>query len=253
MCERLFKYGHESCCGQNPLSGGLAEACLLAPGTAIIRVPNTIPDAVASSANCAIATVAGAVRVAGGCAGKHVFIQGAGLLGLTTAAMSQVAGAASILVADVDPHRLATARGFGATHTINVQPAADQLRPLVDQLTAGRGVDVAFEVSGAPDAVPLGLAQLRTGGCYVLVGAVKPVGAISLNVEQVVRSMWRIEGLHNYAPQDLATAIDFLAEHHARFPFAAQVAGEFALDQVDAAFQQMIDTKAIRVAVRPFA
>jgi putative phosphonate catabolism associated alcohol dehydrogenase len=250
-CERLFKYGHESCCGRHPLSGGLAEMCHLAPGTAIFRVPANIPDAVASTANCAIATVAAAIQSAGGCGDKSVLIQGAGLLGLTASAMANVAGAANIIVTDVDAPRLATASQFGATQTFDVQHQPDELRQQIEQLTSGRGVDIAFEMSGAADALPLGLSLLRTGGRYVLVGAVKPIGTIPLDVEQVVRRMWHITGIHNYAPADLATAVDFLAAHHDHFPFAAQVAGEFALDQVDAAFEHMIATKAIRVAVRP--
>lgn len=250
-CERLFKYGHESCCGNHALSGGLAEMCHLASGTAIVRVPPNIPDAVASTANCAIATVAAAIRAAGGCSGRTVLVQGCGLLGLTATALASVAGVANIIVTDVDADRLATARQFGATHTFDVQRQSHELREQVDQLTSGRGVDVAFEMSGAADAMPTGLSLLRTGGRYILVGAVKPIGTIPLDVEQVVRRMWRIEGVHNFAPDDLATAIDFLAAHHDHFPFAVQVAGEFTLDEVDVAFQHMIATKAIRVALRP--
>ncbi|MCH8892175.1 MAG: alcohol dehydrogenase catalytic domain-containing protein [Chloroflexi bacterium] len=52
-CEQLFKYGHEAIDPIHPLSGGLAEYCHLAPGTAIVRVPEVLPDQVACPANCA--------------------------------------------------------------------------------------------------------------------------------------------------------------------------------------------------------
>lgn len=251
-CQRLFKYGHECCAGAHPLSGGLAEFCHLATGSAILRVPEGIPDAVASSANCATATAAAAFRAAGGCHDKSVLIQGAGLLGLTAAAMAHADGASHVFVADVDPARLATATRFGATATINVQEGdTTALAAQIHRATDNRGVDVAFEMSGAPTAVPQGLTVLRPGGRYILVGAVRPVGDIPLEVEQVVRRMWRLEGVHNYAPRDLAAALDFLAAHP-EFPFAEQVAGEFSLHEVDTAFARMIDAKAIRVAVRPY-
>jgi alcohol dehydrogenase len=250
-CTRLFKYGHEACNGAHPLSGGMAEHCHLVAGTAIFRVPEVIPDTVASSANCATATVAAAMRTAGGSRGKTVVIQGAGLLGLTAAAMACVEGAARILVADIDPRRLATARRFGADDVIDVAQEPNRLADVVQEATGGRGADLILELSGSPDAVRQGLSMLRTGGCYVLVGAVKPIGAVPLDPEQLVRRMWSLHGVHNYAPNDLATAIEFLAAHWDRFPFAELVGEEFHLAQSDEAFECMVATGAVRVAVRP--
>ena len=251
-CERLFKYGHEACDGEHPLSGGLAEFCHLARGTAIIRVPPEIPDPVASSANCATATVAAACRAAGGCHEKNVLIHGAGLLGLTAAAMAVADGAKNIIVTDIDAKRLARATQFGATTTVNVADDASQLMHQIRTLTDGRGVDVAFEMSGTAEAAAAGLMHLRIGGQLILVGAVRPIGVIPLDVETVVRKMWTIQGVHNYAPGDLATAIDFLAENHQRFPFAELVTEEFPLDHADEAFCRMVETGAVRVAVRPY-
>lgn len=250
-CERLFKYGHEMCAGDHPLSGGLSEFCHLARGTAIFRVPAEIPDAVASSANCATATTAAAIRAAGGCNGKTVLIQGAGLLGLTAAAMARTDGAERVIVADIDAERLATAKRFGADVFIDVAREPESLADAVRAATDNRGADVIFEMSGSAVAMQQGLLLLRTGGCYILVGAVKPVGTIPLDAEQVVRRMWTLRGVHNYAPIDLANAIEFLAKHWNRFPFTEMVSGEFSLDRADDAFQQMLATGAIRIAVRP--
>jgi putative phosphonate catabolism associated alcohol dehydrogenase len=250
-CERLFKYGHESCCGDHPLSGGMAEFCHLAPGTSIHHVPADVPDVVASSANCATATVVAALRFAGSCRGKTVLIQGAGLLGLTAAAMARVDEAENIIVADVNQQRLAMAKRFGASAIIDVSEGAKALTDCVLRSTAGRGADVILEMSGAAEAIRQGLTALRTGGQYVFVGAVKPIGPVPLDAEQVVRRMWCIRGVHNYAPMDLAAAIDFLANNWRRFPFAALVSGVFSLDDADAAFQTMVESGAVRVAVRP--
>jgi len=252
-CARLFKYGHQSCAAGHPLSGGLAEYCHLAAGSAMLRVPAEIPDAVAASANCAFATAAAALRTAGGGSGKSVLIQGAGLLGLSAAAMARSAGASQVLVTDVDDERLARAKQFGATAIVNVARDAALLASEVARLTEERGVDVALEMSGTLAAFEQGLRVLRTGGRYVLIGAVRPIGAAPLEVEQVVRKMWRIEGVHNYTPADLAAAIDFLAAHHARFPFRELVAASYPLHQVEAAFEFMLRSKAVRVAICPHA
>ena len=103
-CERLFKYGYEQITDDHPLSGGLADYCLLAPGTGIIRLPETLPDAVACPANCATATVAAALRAGGGCQGQTVLIQGAGMLGLTACAMAKAGGAAALGPAHGEAH-----------------------------------------------------------------------------------------------------------------------------------------------------
>lgn len=250
-CTQLFKYGHESCAGAHPLSGGMAEFCHLARGTAIFHVPAEIPDAVASSANCATATTAAAIRASGGCKGKTVLIQGAGLLGLTAAAMARIDEAECVLVADIDVERLATAKRFGADAVIDIAREPESLAEIVRAATDNRGADVIFEMSGSAKAMQQGLLLLRTGGCYILVGAVKPVGTIPLDPEQLVRRMWTLRGIHNYATIDLAAAIDFLAKHWERFPFVEMIGGEYSLERADEAFQQMLATEAIRIAVRP--
>jgi len=87
-CKGLFKYGHERISERHQLSGGLAEHCHLAAGTAIFRLPSELSDAVACPANCATATVAAAMRYSGDQRDRVVLIQGAGMLGLTAAAMA---------------------------------------------------------------------------------------------------------------------------------------------------------------------
>jgi alcohol dehydrogenase len=250
-CERLFKYGHERIVASHPLSGGLAEFCHLARGTAVLRVPDTMPDEVACPANCATATIAAALRVAGECRHGAVLIQGAGMLGLTAAAMASAGGAREIIVCDPDAGRLRRATQFGATRAVHLAADGDVLEQAVQQATDSRGVDVALELSGSPEAVETGLQLLRIGGCYVLVGAVFPTRDVALPAEQVVRRLLRIEGVHNYTPADLQRAIDFLTAHHTRYPFGELVSGRFALAEADAAFQHAIASQAPRVAVVP--
>ncbi len=249
-CESLLKYGHQCCDSAHPLSGGLAEMCQLAAGTGILKVPAALPDLVACSANCATATVAAAIRCSGSCAGKTILIQGAGLLGLTLSAMASVQGATQIIVVDINDERLQRARKFGATETFNLNEGPTALREFVKQQTADRGVDLAFEMSGASGAFELGIENLRLGGHYLLLGAVRSVGITAIEPEQLVRRVLTIQGIHNYTPRDLVTAIDFLAVHHGRFPFLKLVAKKFPLSSADEAFRYMIDQHCIRVAVQ---
>jgi len=250
-CERLFKYGHEKIVPEHPLSGGLADYCHLAAGTAIFRVPDALPDAVACPANCATATVAAAIRVGGGCDRKSVLIQGAGMLGLTATAMARSRGAREVIVCDVNADRLQRAQDFGATHTLPVSENPQELIAGVRDLTRGRGVDLALELSGAPSAVETGVQLPRIGGRYVLIGSTFPTPPIALDPESVVRRCLTIVGNHNYRPEDLGEAVAFLLEHGRDFPFADLVHDEFALPDAEAAFARAIEGMDLRVAVRP--
>ena len=236
------KYGHLSIHSSLPLSGGLATHCHLAAGTQIVKLPESIPDSVVCPANCATATVAAAIRTAGGCQNKSVAIFGCGLLGLTAAAFARYQKASRVFVTDPDPKRANLALKFGADQS-------DLSR--VPDLTGQRGCDVALEMSGSTDAIRTAIDNLRIGGVLVLVGTVFPTDPIDLDPESVVRRLLRIEGLHNYTPHDLHSAVEFLESSHGQFPFDQLVADEFPLSDVNAAIEFAMNSKPIRIAVRP--
>jgi len=249
-CEQLFKYGHETL-DRSELSGGLAEYCRVVAGSAMVKLPPSLPDFIACPANCATATVAAAMRVSGECAGNCVIIHGGGMLGLTAAAMTRSQGAAAVIVTDIAEPRLARAEGFGATNAISVAEGTEHLNDVIDQLTNKRGADLVFEMSGSTTAIEESVGQLRIGGRLVLVGSVFPSRAVRLAPEQLVRKMLRIDGVHNYTPADLSTAVEFLNEMAEKFPFESLVDAYFSLQDVNAAIESASDSNVIRVAVHP--
>jgi alcohol dehydrogenase len=248
-CEHLFKYGHESLGPDGGLHGGLATHCVLKRGTVVLRVPPGLPDAVAAPAGCATATVAAALRHAGDLAGRSVLVQGAGLLGLTAAAWARQRRASHVIVCDVHEQRLGLARTFGATHVL--QADAPDIRQRIRDLTDGRGVDVALEMSGAVQAVLDGIEALRYGGHAVWIGSVFPAQAPGFCPERVVRKHLTIHGVHNYRPDDLQAALAFLASHHERYPFANLVSRPYPLDAIAEAFTAACGGTVTRVAVSP--
>jgi len=243
-CERQVKYGHEKGVAW---TGGLGEFCLLAPGTALFRIPDTLSDAVACPASCATATVAAALRSVAGVANKTVLIQGAGMLGLAACGLAQAGGASAVICSDPNPSRLEQARAFGAT----ALAAPEQLGEVVHQHTQGYGVDVALELSGVPEAFLAGLRLLRLGGSYALVGAVYPAEPVALRVETLVRRHIPLLGIHNYTARDLATALTFLSEAGAALPYEGLVERWFPLEQAADAFAFAHTSGAFRVGVRP--
>jgi len=245
-CEHLRKYGHDLWSPENAWSGGLADFVLLDQGTVIVRVPDQVPDALAATANCAVATAAAVLR-AGPARVRSLLILGAGFLGLTACAMAREAGVSTIIVCEPDPERRERAMRFGA----GVTAAPTDLASAVLEASGGRGVDLVLELSGSRAAVEASLTAARIGGVIVLAGTVLPTPAVALNPEQVVRRLLTIRGIHNYIPQDLVTAIHFLVGPAQRYPFGDLIHATFPMLEVDQAFLVAQEHPGERVAMVP--
>jgi putative phosphonate catabolism associated alcohol dehydrogenase len=246
----LFKYGHERVAADCHLHGGLSEYCLLRRHTPIVRIEAPIPLPVVALVNCAVATVAGALRLAGDLSGRGVLVSGAGMLGLVACAMARVAGARRVVAVDVDPERLQTALRFGADAIWQAALGFQSLRDFLDQNDPDEPVTIALDFSGVPDAIEVALGALGIGGTMVLVGSTFPQRALQIDAERLVRHLHTVRGLHNYNERDLIAAVEFVERHHQRFPFETLVCDQFALPQVNEAFAHAVASGAHRVGVR---
>ncbi len=248
-CERLFKYGHEAMAPDRGWEGGLADFAVLRPGTAWLRLPEGIPDAVASLANCSAATTAAVLRAAGPVADQRVLVLGAGVLGVMACAMARSMGALQVIAVDPQPACRERALAFGATQTFD--PADKGLNVGVLRATDGVGADVALELSGSTISAATGLALVCTGGTVVLAGAVAASEPLAVDPEAIVRRMITLRGVHNYHPRDLQAAVAFLAGPGAAFPFASLVAEQAPLERAEEAFARAHASPGLRVVVAP--
>ena len=230
-CTSVRKVGHERFDGDWPLSGAYAEHVVLPPGTAIAKVPEAMPDAVAAPAACATATVMATLEAAGNVAGRRVLVIGAGMLGLTAAAALAEAGA-RVRVTDVDPHRLEMTCRFGGTPD------------------GGGSVDAAIDFSGSSEAIDSAFARLSTGGVLVLAGSVLPGRRIEISPETIVRQWLTITGVHNYEPRHLTRAVKFLERTLEAYPWHTVVADPVDLDAIASAFAPAPAGK-LRAAIKP--
>jgi alcohol dehydrogenase len=250
-CERLMKFGHEKIAPGRALLGGMAEHCYLPAGTAIFKVPDPLPDTVASPANCATATVAAVLRHAGPVAGQVVTVHGAGMLGQTACAMAALGGAARVIVLEPDAGRRQRALQFGATDVLDSTQQESEILARVLELSCGRGADIGIELAGYPESTELGVGLLRMGGRFLMAGATFPSRPVQLAADQLVRRMIRIEGIYNYSPEDLAAALDFLSRAAALYPFADLVGKTFPLTAVNEALAYAETERPLRVALIP--
>jgi 2-desacetyl-2-hydroxyethyl bacteriochlorophyllide A dehydrogenase len=112
------------------------------------------------------AVALGAVLAADVHLGETVAIFGQGVIGLLATRLAVLSGARVASVDALEP-RLAAARAFGATATLDAAgPVAEELR----RLTGGRGADAAIELSGSYRALHEAVRAVAVAGRVVAAG-----------------------------------------------------------------------------------
>ncbi len=246
-CHKLFKYGHASIKNGSGLNGCYATHIHIRKGTHMVRVPATISHKAAAPANCALATMVNAVSQIT-VEPKKVAVQGGGLLGIYTCGLLKELGVPQIFCLEVNEKRFQLIEQFGAI-AVDARDSQKATQFILDQV--GDGVDVVFEVAGLKELIPQGLALLRPGGDYILVGLVHPDSELKITAEQIIRKCLNIKGVHNYAPRHLDEAVSFLQRNRDHFPFDAIVSPPYNLKELEKAIQEAKKQEWVRVSVKP--
>ena len=249
-CVKLFKYGHETCAVAPHLNGGYAEYCYIIPGTFVFKVPDTVSDEEVTPANCGLATIMQAFDGIKIQPEDHIVIQGAGLLGIYAAAVAKDRGAGKVIVLDVVPERLETAKRFGADVVFNTKELSDSdtVSAVMDQ-TGGWGADLVLEVAGTPKVLPAGLKMLRKGGQYCWQGNVFPGAKVEFDAYDIITRWLTIRGFHNYDALQLAEAIGFIERTKDKYPFKELVSRKFPLVDLAKGLKVAEERKAVRAAI----
>jgi NDMA-dependent alcohol dehydrogenase len=155
------------------------------PERSVLKIPEDLPLDRAALLGCAVITGVGAVfNAARVQPGSTVAVFGTGGVGLNAVQGAAIAGAEKIIAVDLLDAKLAYARQFGATHTVNASggdPVAE-----VRALTGGRGVDYAIEVVGLPKTVRQAYDCLAKRGVAVVVGVAPFTTEVSVPVMSLV-------------------------------------------------------------------
>jgi len=187
-----------------------------------------------------------AVRRSGLRAGQDAVIVGAGGIG-TFITVAAVATGARVLVADLNPDRLALAERLGAFATLKADEKG--LAERIDEL--GMEVDVFFEVTGSAPGLASVLESARPGATIVPVGIQRgepglPLGSWTLREYTIVGTV-----AHVFAT-DMPEAIRLLAARDDWSDLAHEV---LPLDQVaDEGLRPLLDRSArqIKTLVDPW-
>jgi len=178
LCERRRVLGVS--CAEYRCNGAFAQYVAV-PSRILYRIPEHVSFSWATMVE-PLAVAMHAVRLARPEIQDTAVVVGAGMIGLMALQCLKASGCASVLVADVDPGKLARARACGADLVLD--PLAPAFAEAVLSRTSGRGADLAVEAVGVSAAVQTAVGSVRKGGRVVLVGNVSP--KVDLPLQTVV-------------------------------------------------------------------
>jgi S-(hydroxymethyl)glutathione dehydrogenase / alcohol dehydrogenase len=157
-------------------TGAFAERMVVDQSQAV-AIPKDVPLDSAALIACGVLTGMGAVvNTAGVKTGSSVVVIGCGGVGLNSIQGARLAGASPIIAVDIEPSKLAAAREFGATETINAK--SEDVVGRVKALTGGRKADWVFVTVGVKGAAEQGASLMKRNGATVLVG-MPPSGVLA--------------------------------------------------------------------------
>jgi S-(hydroxymethyl)mycothiol dehydrogenase len=228
--------------------GAFLEKTLVHSGQCT-KVDPAVPATVAGLLGCGVMAGLGAALNTGGVTrGDSVAVIGCGGVGDAAIAGSRLAGAHPIIAVDVDERKLAWARDFGATDTVDAR--SEDVVARIQELTGGFGADVVIDAVGSPQTWRQAFYARDLAGTVVLVGVPTPDMRIEMPLLDffgrggVLKSSWYGDCLPS---RDFPTLVDLHLQ--GRLPLDRFVSEEIQLDGVERAFERMHRGEVLRSVV----
>jgi 2-desacetyl-2-hydroxyethyl bacteriochlorophyllide A dehydrogenase len=219
LCDSARAFGYS-------IDGAYAEYMAL-PSRQLFSLPAEISYEQGAIIGCAVVTAYHAVRFAELTSSNSVAIFGIGGIGYNILKLSQALGAKRIIAVDVDDRKLARASRLGA-ETIN--PNHKPAQEMIEELTGGNGVDLAFEAIGLRQTAESAIRAVGRGGKAVLVGLcfekieISPVADIMLKEIQ-------IESPSDHLRAEIPEVIELVRQH--RIDLSDSITHRLSLDEAN--------------------
>ncbi len=175
-------------CGDYRRHGAFAEY-IAVPERILYHLPDAMsfPEAAMLEA---VSVALHGVHVTGNVKGQTVLVIGAGMIGLLTMQAARAAGAARVLIADIDATRLDLARSLGVDEALKLSGA--ELTAEILKQTGGLGADAVLEAVGRNETIATAIDSVRKGGTVTLIGNITP--KVELPLQKVVSRQIRLQG-----------------------------------------------------------
>ncbi|MFK7838025.1 MAG: NAD(P)-dependent alcohol dehydrogenase [Sulfitobacter sp.] len=193
-----------------PLDGVMADLVCLAE-SGVVRVPDYLSDAEASTLPCAALTAWSAIVTHGQTrAGDKILVQGTGSVALFALAFAKMQGAHVTVISSSDD-KLARVAQMGADATINYTTTEDWARASRSITTDRGGYDNIIELGGA-QTLPLSLRAVRPGGTLSMIGVLSGLN-IEASLGPIVARQVRLQGVTVGHREGFEAMLRAMAQH----------------------------------------
>lgn len=146
--------------------------CAIVSENRLTPIPKDVSFEIATLMGCAVTTALGLINnLAHLKIGQSIAVFGCGGVGLNVVQGAAMVSADPIIAIDIYDHKLALAREFGATHTIN--STQSDVREEVRKIVGPAGVDVFVENTGLVRLIEQAYELTASAGKTILVGVPK--------------------------------------------------------------------------------
>ncbi|HWE87780.1 MAG TPA: zinc-binding dehydrogenase [Terracidiphilus sp.] len=180
--------------------------------------------------------------------GDTVAIIGGGPLGLMILHVAALAGCEVIAIVKHDG-QVEAAKQLGAAHVVqtsSIRSAIQQTRAL----TGGRGVDIAIEAVGIPEAWQEAVELVRKGGTVNFFGGCAVGTHVTLDTNRIHYSDITLRATFHHTPAICRRALDLIAS--GRFQAGAFITGHAHLYELNRVFEKLMNRSSeIKTAIVP--
>ena len=230
--------------------GGMAEYVVI-PERAlrnghVIKVPEGVPPehaALAEPLSCAVNSLENC-RVEDG---DTVVVIGAGPMGIMNACVAREMGAGKVIMAELNPARLAQCKPFA---DLLVNSGEEDLVQIVKDQTDGIGADVVIVAAPAIPPQEQALEMVRKQGTVCLFASL-PVGKCTLRIDSRILHYGEITlvGTSDSTPAQVAKAVEMIAGGTLQADLL--VTHVLPLDGIHEAYELMKSGESLRVVLKP--
>ena len=242
-CDEARVFGHGKALGS--LQGAQAELLLVPHANLTLRkVPDGLTDEVALFAGDVMGTAYHAVDSRPLAEGETAAILGMGPVGLCAVQAAKAAGASKVVAIDTVEDRLRMAESFGATavHLTEQDPRAE-----VKKLTEGRGVDLAVDAVGHPEALDLALRLARKAGTVSVTGVYAERADVHMGILWI-KALTLTSG-HANVIKHVDPVLDLLSE--GKLDPTPLVTHHMKLDEAPDAYRAYDNREALKIVLTP--
>lgn len=177
-----------------------------------------------------------------------VVVNGAGAIGLMLCRLAALRGA-RVIVCDQHPERLAMARRFGASATVQISDDIDQVAAVKALTDEGRGTDISIEAVGLPSLWEKTVNMTRKGGLAVMFGGAPHGTSISVDTKFMHYGEVTIRGVFHHTPRYVKDALELIT--HERIDMDALISDTLPLSRLSDAIAGMSGRNGFKYALIP--